>query len=177
MQQRKQGEQLRIRTDLKHDVLDQNNAYNPELHPLNCMRTPSFEGGVFMASPGYIYQTPTNQHSPPINEVRAMRIFDSHSPNDHKIISSAVTAPKVRIAFGVLEDGNKESKENGHQRRKSAPAGAITSDNRGTGACGDHHRSEQARKPRKRIANINPFTPTPTLESIKRRKKSGGSSM
>ena len=174
MQQRKKDEQLSIRTDLQPRQHDR----KIDKTDLLGLRTPSFEGGEFIASPGFICQTPTNQHSPPTNEVRAMRIFDSHSPTGHRIFTSVASAPKFRIAFDVVgDDKDTEAKGNGHQRRVSAPAGVKMPSDYKYGGGGDAPSGEPARKSRKRSANVNPFTPTPTLESIKRRKKSGGSSM
>ena len=125
MQQRKKEEQLRLRTDLKPD---EKKAYNTYVNALNRLRTPSFEGEEGLGSPGYIYQTPTNQHSPPINEVRAMRIFDSHSPNGTRTIPSHETAPKFRLPFDSLDTTSADTKVSGHQRRKSAPAGRFSPD-------------------------------------------------
>ena len=173
-QQNRKGEQFKLRTDLNPYEKE---LIEPECPPLNRFRTPSFESQL-IATPGYICQTPTNLHSPPINEVRAMRIFDSHSPKAHRAFASAVTAPKHRIAFEGLEGVGRETKVIGHQRRKSAPAGGVNSGEIIITPNEDYAaHSEQSRKLRKRIANINPFTPTPTLDSIKRRKASDGSSM
>lgn len=174
MQQRKKEEQLRLRTDIKPD---EKKAYNTYVNPLNRLKTPSFEGGEGLGSPGYMYQTPTNQHSPPINEVRAMRIFDSHSPKGNRAIPSHETAPKFRLPFESLDTTSADTKVSGHQRRKSAPSERFSPEVCSNRAIDDRAFSEQTTKLRKRTANINPFTPTPTLESIKRRKISGGSSM
>ena len=171
MQLKKKEEQLRLRTDLP---LERNNEGTPECHVLHRFRTPSFDSYDAFPSPGYIYQTPTNQHSPPTNEVRAMRIFDSNSPKGHRI-PPCDTAPKFRIPFESLEDAKEES--SGHQRRRSAPGGVENSSDEPSFAKVDRFRSEQTRKRQKRVANINPFTPTPTFDSIKRRKTTGMSFM
>ena len=158
----KKGDNLKLRTDLKVRNIK---SYDHDSHPLSRLRTPSFTGGNAMEVPEYIYQTPTNQHSPPVNEVRAMRIFDSPAPMKH------------RIAFDISETVTEGSKITGHQRRKSAPAGGPSLIETKASAITDHSQSEQARRSRKRVANVNPFTPTPTLDSIKRKKLSEGSSM
>ena len=171
MQLKKKEEQLRLRTDLH---FDKNNEGTPECHALHRFRTPSFESYDAFPSPGYIYQTPTNQHSPPTNEVRAMRIFDSNSPKGPRV-PACDAAPKFRIPFENIEDSKEES--SGHQRRKSAPGGVENPNNEPTLPSIDRFRSEQSRKRLKRVANVNPFTPTPTFDSIKRRKVNGTSFM
>ena len=174
MLQKKKEEQLRLRTDLSFEG---NNVNTPEYHALNRFRTPSFGSCEAFPSPGYIYQTPTNQHSPPTNEVRAMRIFDSNSPKGHRVPDCDI-GPRFRIPFANLEDANnEETASSGHQRRRSAPGGVENSNVEQSAVKMDHFRSEQTRKRQKRVANINPFTPTPTLDSIKRRKTSGKSFM
>ena len=172
MHQKKKEEQLRIQTDIH---FQRSNEGTPECHALHRFRTPSFESHEAFPSPGYIYQTPTNQHSPPTNEVKAMRIYDSNSPKGYRV-PVCDTAPKFRFPFDNIEDAQEES-SNGHQRRKSAPGGVENSNDESRISKIDRFRSEQSRKRQKRVANINPFTPTPTFDSIKRRKVNGMSFM
>ena len=107
-----------------------------------------------------VQQTPANLHSPPTNEVKAMKLFDK-SPTYGSSPVAPFTAPKFgsRLLFGF--GGNKDD-----HRRASAPSGLRVSFGQT-----EAELSGKERK-RKRIANINPFTPNSMLKSMKKKYQS-----
>ena len=107
-----------------------------------------------------VQQTPANLHSPPTNEVKAMKLFDK-SPTYGSSPVAPFTAPKFgsRLLFGF--GGNKDD-----HRRVSAPSGLRVSFGQT-----EAELSGKERK-RKRIANINPFTPNSMLKSMKKKYQS-----
>ena len=117
------------------------------------------EDSYFRSSP-LVQQTPANLHSPPTNEVKAMKLFDK-SPTYGSSPVAPFTAPKFgsRLLFGF--GGNKDD-----HRRVSAPSGLRVSFGQT-----EAELSGKERK-RKRIANINPFTPNSMLKSMKKKFQS-----
>ena len=107
-----------------------------------------------------VQQMPANLHSPPTNEVKAMKLFDK-SPTYGSSPVAPFTAPKFgsRLLFGFSS-----SKDN--HRRISAPSGLRVSF-----GLTEAELSGKERK-RKRIANINPFTPKSMLKSMKKKYQS-----
>ena len=105
-------------------------------------------------------QTPDNPHSPPTNEVKEMKLFDK-SPMYGSSPIAPTTAPRYApgVKFRHLLDA--ESNRD-HSRRVSAPVGLRVSfgqpDTKTTG---------KDRK-RKRVTNINPFTPNLMLVPLKK---------
>ena len=84
---------------------------------------------------------------PPTNEVRAMRLFDAPAP----MVTSPVSAPRLQLAKSrfCFDENN---------RRVSAPAPGS-----------NIYQHEE--KKRKRTANINPFTPTSILASMRKKAR------
>ena len=112
-------------------------------------------------------QTPANPHSPPTNEVKAMKLFD-RSPTLGNSPTGAFTVPKFgatksRLLFAAGDNGDTY-----HPRRTSAPAGMrVTFGQTEVNSC-----DVSKERKRKRVANINPFTPTSMLASLKKKFRS-----
>lgn len=96
--------------------------------------------------------------SPPTNGVQAMKLFDANdSPGNGALITSPVTAPRPAIKSRLFFTKD---------RRTSAPGGVAGYEN----ASGDSLNKERKRK----RANINPFTPTSMLVSLKKKARMSG---
>ena len=109
----------------------------------------------------WLLKTPANLHSPPTNEVKAMKLFDK-SPFYGSSPIAPTTAP--RYARGIKFRHLMGADNNGdHSRRFSGPAGLRVSFGQP-----ETETSGKERK-RKRVANINPFTPNSMLESLKKK--------
>jgi len=108
----------------------------------------------------WVLKTPLNMHSPPTNEVNAMRLIDDESPTIADSSFETFTAPRIRFPTNKLLFGISNEAE---QRRTSAPTGLRMSFS--------HDEVKNGRK-RKHVANINPFTPTSMLASLKKKFKS-----
>lgn len=125
--------------------------------------TPQPYGDKGTQSP-WLLKTPANLHSPPTNEVNAMRLFD-HSPTVVSSPVAAYTVPKHGMTKSRLFFGEGFDEPN-HMRRTSAPAGLRVTFN------GQTENDMVKERKRKRVGNINPFTPTSMLASLKKRFKS-----
>ena len=126
------------------------------------------QSGEDVKSP-WLLQTPCNPHSPPTNEVKAMKLFDKSPPTFGSSPVAAFTVPKFgatksRLLFGAGDDG-----DHFNPRRASAPTGLRVSF--GLPDVSQVEVSGKERK-RKRVANINPFTPTSMLASLKKKYQS-----
>lgn len=119
-------------------------SMTPEPHIFNHLNGPAsrlhFSLCDISGSRGRAPLTPTNLHSPPTNEVKAMKLFDKSPSPKHKLLTSF--------------------------NEKWAP--------RRFSASGNYLKSSSAGKDykRKQVANVNPFTPSSMLASIKKQFKS-----
>ena len=116
----------------------------------------------------WLLQTPSNLHSPPTNEVKAMRLFDK-SPTLGSSPVAAFTVPKFGATKSRLLFGAGDAEGHFNPRRASAPVGLRVSF--GLPDVSQVETSGKERK-RKRVANINPFTPTSMLASLKKKYQS-----
>jgi len=124
-----------------------------------------FENQSTPGSP-WLQQTPVNMHSPPTNEVKAMKLFDK-SPTLGSSPVRAFSAPKFAAAKGRLLFGSGDNASHVVPKRMSAPAAGF----RVSFGATETVDLGKERK-RKRVANINPFTPTSMLASLKKKYRS-----
>ena len=124
-----------------------------------------FEDESTPGSP-WLQQTPANMHSPPTNEVKAMKLFDK-SPTLGSSPVGAFSVPKFAAAKGRMLFGSGDSASHAMPKRMSAPAAGF----RVSFGATESADLGKERK-RKRIANINPFTPTSMLASLKKKYRS-----
>jgi len=98
--------------------------------------------------------------SPPTNEVKAMKLFD-----DSQLITSPVTAPRLHMRSRIFS--NAQFDEN---RRCSAPAPASNILAYAASNQDQAIMNDQLRK-RKRSSNINPFTPTSIMATLRKKAR------
>ena len=141
---------------LLHVAVDHQNAATPK------------HFGDESTTPGspWLQRTPANMHSPPTNEVKAMKLFDK-SPTLGSSPTGAFSAPKFAAAKGRMLFGSGDSASHAMPKRMSAPAAGfrVSFGSTETADLGKERK-------RKRIANVNPFTPTSMLASLKKKYRS-----
>jgi hypothetical protein len=150
-----------LQKDLSQDLMDVDEPACVEPPPLNYIKRPVSRLLHNQVDRQHAPATPSvSLHSPPTNEVKAMRLFDKSPVLGSSPVAAATAprhafAPKSRLLFGCADESQ--------PRRISAP-GALRVSFGPTEA--------EASLKRKRVANINPFTPTSMLASLKKKYRS-----